>query len=391
MSQSLPEAFIDDVKQVLENLYDFPLLNRHTLAQTTRAGQPNEPLGHRLRREVMEAVESLKPGAENGGHPNAARLYNLLHMHYVGGMTLQEVANELGISVRQAYRDLRHGHESVGEILWFNRQLQTERLPVAKPEVEVIEPVDEKFSAHNAATLLDNAIKAVQRLAEQKSLRLIGSAPTAPILISTNGTVAQQVFIHVLSQAIQQAQPGELHLSLQPLPPDHVTLELLFAPRDLQAGTLPIADAVQSFIQRLRFQIQEGSLDDAQRVFRLILPAQQPTLLVVDDNQGLTDLLQRYFTDSSYKVLVADSGAAGLKLAEELRPDAMIVDLMMPDMDGWELLQRLRNNHRTASIPVIICSVINDPELAYSLGASLFISKPITKDRILDALRDIGL
>lgn len=389
MNQPPPEAFLEDIKEVLENLYDFPLLNRHPLAQTTRAGQPNEPVGHRLRREVVEAIETLKPGSENGMHSSAARLYNLLHMHYVGGMTLQEVANELGISVRQAYRDLRHGHESVGEILWFNRQVKSDGVPAA--EEEATEQFDDKVSASNVTTILEHAIKAVQRLAEQKNLRLIANTPSTPVIISTNVTVAQQVFIHVLSQTIQQAQAGELHIVLETLTPEQVQLELRYVARDEQAGDVPITTVIQNFIQRLRFQVMEESDQALNRIFRLIMPAQQLTLLIVDDNQGLMDLLQRYFTDTNYKVLTADSGAEGLRLAEELHPDAILVDLMMPGMDGWELLQRLRNSRRTAGIPVIICSVINDPELAYSLGASLFISKPISKDRILDALQEIGL
>jgi CheY-like chemotaxis protein len=66
------------------------------------------------------------------------------------------------------------------------------------------------------------------------------------------------------------------------------------------------------------------------------------------------------------------------------------MDLMMPHMDGWELLQRLKLAPPTHTIPVIICSVINDPELAYSLGANHFIAKPLNKDALLSALHALG-
>jgi CheY-like chemotaxis protein len=61
--------------------------------------------------------------------------------------------------------------------------------------------------------------------------------------------------------------------------------------------------------------------------------------------------------------------------------------VMMPGMDGWEVLQRLRNHPDTQHIPVIICSVFNDPELAYALGASSFLSKPVRREDIIKALR----
>ncbi len=64
---------------------------------------------------------------------------------------------------------------------------------------------------------------------------------------------------------------------------------------------------------------------------------------------------------------------------------------MMPEMDGWELLQRLNTHPQTADIPVIICSVINDPDLAYSLGASLFLPKPVSRAGVLEALRQLGV
>jgi len=64
---------------------------------------------------------------------------------------------------------------------------------------------------------------------------------------------------------------------------------------------------------------------------------------------------------------------------------------MIPQVHGWEVLQRLRNHPETSAIPIIICSVINDPKLAYSLGASLFLPKPVNRPKILQALRELGV
>jgi len=64
---------------------------------------------------------------------------------------------------------------------------------------------------------------------------------------------------------------------------------------------------------------------------------------------------------------------------------------MIPGMDGWEVLQRLRNGPQSAEIPVIMCSVLDSPELAYSLGASLFLPKPVSRDDVLSALSQLGV
>lgn len=112
-------------------------------------------------------------------------------------------------------------------------------------------------------------------------------------------------------------------------------------------------------------------------------------ILVVDDNEGLVELLDRYLSGHDCRVVTTASGAEGLQLAQELRPDALILDVMMPGKSGWEILQILRSQPHTATIPIIICSVFNDPDLAYALGASRFLAKPISRDHILDALREL--
>jgi CheY-like chemotaxis protein len=90
-------------------------------------------------------------------------------------------------------------------------------------------------------------------------------------------------------------------------------------------------------------------------------------------------------------VVVAVNGEEGLRLAQEVLPDAIVLDVMMPEMQGWEVLQRLHSDPPTASIPVVVCSVINNPELAEALGASLFLPKPVSRLDVLNALRKFGV
>jgi CheY-like chemotaxis protein len=85
-------------------------------------------------------------------------------------------------------------------------------------------------------------------------------------------------------------------------------------------------------------------------------------------------------------VVGATAGAEVLKLARELAPVAVALDVMMPTQDGWEVLQSLKNDPTTRNIPVIICSVLDDPELAYSLGAAAYLHKPVTQADLLSAL-----
>jgi Amt family ammonium transporter len=115
------------------------------------------------------------------------------------------------------------------------------------------------------------------------------------------------------------------------------------------------------------------------------------TLLVIDDDEGLGELVERYLTGQPYRIAVALSGEEGLRLASHMRPDVVVLDVMMPQMDGWEVLQRFRAKPETRDIDIIICSIFNDPELAYSLGAAYVLSKPLAQVDFLEALRILDL
>ncbi|HEY66611.1 MAG TPA: response regulator [Caldilineae bacterium] len=390
----LPEAFIEQVKRALEHLYDFPLLQRHPLARdlapsVERAG---ETAGQFLRRELINAIETLNPGPSVPFRAPHARLYNLLHLHYVEGMTIQEAAHELGVSLRQAYRDLRRGEESVAAVLWARHFQNVHEEPRAidlsslQAEMGRLEPHPRPVDARY---LLQRAYKAVERLAQQRATRLQIHAPTEQVVISADPTVAQQILTGLLSYVVQQARGGTVEGVLT-AGDERATFMLSYmsAPGPASAE-LPAV--VTQLIEKQGWKLEEHRHPDGARSMALHMSAYGPTVLVIDDNEGLVELLDRYLTGHACRVVAAASGREGLELAQEIRPDAIVLDVMMPEVDGWEVLQTLRTRPQTSAIPVIVCSVFNDPELAYSLGASLFLPKPVRRDDVLNALRELGV
>jgi signal transduction histidine kinase/CheY-like chemotaxis protein len=111
------------------------------------------------------------------------------------------------------------------------------------------------------------------------------------------------------------------------------------------------------------------------------------TVLAIDDDQTIKELLQRYLTKEGFQVITASNGTLGLSLAKEIRPDAIILDVMMPGMDGWTVLTNLKADPEVANIPVIIMSIIDDKNLGYALGASDYLLKPIDRDRLSAVLQ----
>jgi PAS domain S-box-containing protein len=111
-----------------------------------------------------------------------------------------------------------------------------------------------------------------------------------------------------------------------------------------------------------------------------------PTVLVIDDDPTVHELTSRFLTGEGFNVAHAANGVDGLRLARELRPRAITLDVMMPGMNGWSTLRALRSDPVLSSIPVILLTVVDDRGRGFALGASDYLTKPIDKSLLLGLL-----
>jgi signal transduction histidine kinase len=117
---------------------------------------------------------------------------------------------------------------------------------------------------------------------------------------------------------------------------------------------------------------------------------ERPLVLIIEDDPDTASVLSEAIPRDSYRVRVASNGRQGLKLARELAPAVITLDVMMPGMDGWRVLQALKSERSTAQIPVVVCSIVDNRPLAYRLGASDYVIKPIDPERLLGTLRAVS-
>jgi len=106
-------------------------------------------------------------------------------------------------------------------------------------------------------------------------------------------------------------------------------------------------------------------------------------ILIIDDDPEVRYTIGQYLISRGYKVIFADSGEAGIKLAIENQPFAITLDLLLPSRDGWSILKELKENSETKNIPVILISIIGDKNLGYGLGAFEYFIKPISAEKLL--------
>jgi GAF domain-containing protein/DNA-binding response OmpR family regulator len=116
---------------------------------------------------------------------------------------------------------------------------------------------------------------------------------------------------------------------------------------------------------------------------------EEPLVLVVDDDPTVRELVARHLQRAGFAVVTAESGKEGLRLARELRPDAMTLDIMMPDLDGWTVLAAIKGDPALAAIPVVLMTIVDEKNRGYALGAADYLMKPVDRGKLIETVRSV--
>jgi len=117
--------------------------------------------------------------------------------------------------------------------------------------------------------------------------------------------------------------------------------------------------------------------------------AEEPLILVVDDDETVRELVVRHLERAGFAVVTARGGQEGLRLARELRPAAVTLDIMMPDLDGWTVLAAIKGDPALAAIPVVLMSIVDQKSRGYALGAAEYLIKPVDRAKLVETLTGI--
>ncbi|WP_187639936.1 response regulator [Bosea sp. F3-2] len=108
--------------------------------------------------------------------------------------------------------------------------------------------------------------------------------------------------------------------------------------------------------------------------------------LVIDDEETTRDLLRRILVRDGFDVVTAEDGRAGIELARQVKPSLITLDVLMPGLDGWSVLQELKRDDDLGDIPVLMVTIVDEENRGYALGAAAYLTKPVDRDRLRRAL-----
>ncbi len=415
-------SFLHELHDALAHLRQLPFQASHPLATmlgtSTASRAPLTPQA--LRQALLDAIERLRPPPHVAPDALPWRRYRYLRLRYVEGAPLEQISTELGIGERQARREHRAALQELAAVLLERvtekspadsgsspaqaaslgpldatepfRELNGDDLQIELTQVEA-EQLPEPIDLRSA---VEDAIRLVGRLASQRAVVVEHSLDAATPTVVATRIVLRQVLLNVLGYAISQESTERIRLSATTRG-RVVDLQIVVIGR--QARATRTADLGQLstlpsplLVARRLIEAQDGMLrvDDSSNssttVHLQVLGTQATLVLLVDDNPDLVRLFRRYLRGEGFRIVHARNAIRAHQMAHELRPDVIILDLMMPVQDGWDLLHALQEDPTTATIPIIACSVLPERELALSLGATDFLAKPVTPESLRAAL-----
>lgn len=399
------EDFLRHLRHALNHLYEPDVLRTNSLARVLLTPEEaSTPLA--LSRVLTAAIEALKPDAGTPLGAPAWRTYELLFYRYVQCATQADLARQLAISVRQLRREQSQALAILAEHLRRRFGVEVAALEgFAAEGGEEVGPSEQAGAlsrelawlqadtSGDAARLPDEllAMQAVVKpLCKRYGVRLELEHTGASVTLAGPAAIVRQALLSLLTAAIQRSSPGTLSLRTRE---QGWQLVLRLRGRRLDGGRVVRGSDERGSLRDARTLLSRcgGTLETIGEVDTLEMTAYLPLqnavpVLAIDDNHDALQLLERYAVGTRYRLLACSDPELALSLVEKEQPVLIVLDVMMSRLDGWQLLQRLRQHPMGGNCPVIVCTVLAQQELAMSLGAGDFVRKPVSRQAFLQAL-----
>lgn len=386
-----PESFHQQVRDCLAHLYDITVLQTNPLASRIAPDLAGLQRVQMVRRVLIETIEQLKVRETAGIPSRQERIYSLLLMRYVEGLPISDVMQQLALSERQFYRENHRALQTVSQLLWD--RLKTGQIPddtiSVKSEIQRLSRLP-SYDTIDSKALLSGAMAANDILAERHQVTLHLHPLQALDHLNTNQSLLRQTVIWILSQIIICVAEGS-HVALSTARAEqYSTINFQITHPGIEIATLRETltnnPTVAEFLATLKGTITVTPEDRDSCLVHLQLLQQRSVILVIDDNPDAVALLERYLTGMPYEIVSTHDADEGFHLSKNLEPSYIVLDILLPHTDGWKMLQHLKSHPQTQSIPVLVCSVLENPDLALSLGADAYLRKPPDRISFLEAL-----
>ncbi len=366
-----------------------------------------------LQRAIIDAIDRLKPRPLDPPDTPSARLHLLLSYRYVQRLTQEAAAEKLGIDTRYLRKQQRVAVRALARSLQEASQRAAPdpnrprgaagaaqagaQAPASGPDAWAAQVRRELVSlmekvpgaAADVQATLQDAVDLGAALTRERGIRLQLKPVARDLRAAIHPSALRQMLLASIAVLGQGMAGGVITLSAHLLD-GLVRMEISGGlPLSSEPPDLSIIQQIASAHHGLATLRAEG--DGA--ILSIDLPVDTPPgrarVLVIEDNADLVSFYRAYVDGTGYELLHAADGRRALEMVRTERPDAIVLDIMLPDLDldGWKLLVQLHGDPETRAIPVVVCSVVREWDLARALGAAVCIPKPVARRDFVGALQ----
>jgi CheY-like chemotaxis protein len=360
---------------------------------------------------LIKAIEALAPAPNVPANARSRRVYEVLLYRYVEGMTQKETAQRLGITPRYLRREQQRAVQALAQRLWEQREGKTVATPQMIPdstptdegtpsqvtgeavarrsqikqELEVLQQSAPGAFA-DVGEVIQSAVKLGEALASKHEVSLNVNLISAGLMVTIHPSLLREVLITTIDKLVPHMTCGEIIFQAEQKQ-KQVMISIIGCPATVESSIHSdfIREALAAHGGSVRVNVQEDSI-----IFLLMLPsADKVKVLAIEDNADLVRFYRRYVARTRYEIIHIAEGRHIFEKIIEIKPDIILLDILLPDIDGWELLNQLHEHPATRSIPVIVCSVVRREEMSLALGASLYLQKPVRLEQFIQALDQV--
>jgi CheY-like chemotaxis protein len=230
---------------------------------------------------------------------------------------------------------------------------------------------------------IDHAVERESVLASRYGVSLVVGQVQPHLVAAIHPAALRQILIMAIAQLARCISPGPISI--------HAALEaglvrITLAGAASEQDAPPDCDLIREILASQGGSIQASATGGRVTCSVRVPVAGEITVLVVDDNLDQVHFYRRCAAGTRYRILHALQGQRTVEALAALAPDIVVLDIMLPDADGWDLLAHLREHPVTRSLPVVICSIVREEDLALTLGAALYLPKPVQRLDFIGAL-----
>ncbi len=389
------EVFEVELQNLLYNLSDPAYAPEPCIYQVMEI--PPDAGMQEIRQRVIEAIDLGVGGGAASETAKITFLYRVLQQRFVFSRSQEKAAEALDLSARHLRRKQSEAIRALAAYLWNQTQLVEEPARDAVKPDSAVQPSWSEMLRHeievlnirsqgvtvDPARVIHRTIEMAGHLNPKATFSLDVADIPANLEIPIHPNVLRQVILYIIRQISHSQYAGVVRIRVEKRTEATV---ISFVTCSDPGGAVPEIPQIQELVKVLGGKVaiqQVADLCSLELVFPL---SPRKSVMVIDDNYETAQLLHRYTLNTHYDILHLASGSNLLEQIHNTAPDLLVIDVLLPGQDGWDLLMQLRQDPETAQLPIIVSSVIGDPEIARSLGADAYLPKPVSQKDFLQAL-----